>query len=601
MMPKKDTSDSTSATEGDVKEHSVNELKQSGFVPDAHTILETEEKELCSAPSSSEKSQQKETAAISRDVVGGFLYPEGDGSLQEPYDMLQSCCSPKNNSCGTNGNVSEYVIQEQSESSGHVEHSLSAESVSDDEDQMCSDGMPSQKDQNLILRDLGISSTTFIGPLFKPQEPKTKADIENELSEFYKELEEMKPEKGDCIDGNTKKNTEKNSTTATNIPQNPSLCEQKSFSNHRENRPYHGLHSYRNDHSNHWRPKRQRSSFQQTRKWPGPEQAYYPDQWQHTQAFRGPQCPPYHSLHRHHYHGPPHPPPPLPPPPPPHPPPFYSPEFGPLMTTYHDYPDYGNHFQWKGSQFPPGPGYPSLNDFGGYDALQDYGSAVCPPDGFDSCGDNEGTCSNPYDCSDWVHGYDPEQNQLQQYHQQEGQSQVPYSDCDYHPDPLLILILMRGVPGSGKSTLARKLLASGPNGLILSTDDYFSEDNGYSYNPSLIGDAHEWNQNRAREAMDDGCSPVIIDNTNLQAWEMKPYVEMALERGYSINFQEPDTSWKLDPFELEKRNNHGVPSRKISQMLERFELPMSVDIVLKSRDPPHKSAERPPSQHLPRY
>ncbi|KAG9348470.1 hypothetical protein JZ751_002205 [Albula glossodonta] len=285
----------------------------------------------------------------------------------------------------------------------------------------------------------------------------------------------------------------------------------------------------------------------------------------------------------------------------PHPPPFYSPEFGPQMTTYHDYPDYGNHFQWKGSQFPPGPGYPSLNDFGGYDALQDYGSAVCHPGGFDSCGDNEGTCSHPYDYSDWVHGYDPEQNQLQQCHQQERQSQVPYSDCGYHPDPLLILILMRGVPGSGKSTLARKLLASGPNGLILSTDDYFSEDNGYSYNPSLIGDAHEWNQNRAREAMDDGCSPVIIDNTNLQAWEMKPYVEMALERGYSINFREPDTSWKLDPFELEKRNNHGVPSRKISQMLERFELPMSVDIVLKSQDPPHKIAERPPSQHLPRY
>uniref|UniRef100_A0A3B5QHZ6 Uncharacterized protein n=1 Tax=Xiphophorus maculatus TaxID=8083 RepID=A0A3B5QHZ6_XIPMA len=26
--------------------------------------------------------------------------------------------------------------------------------------------------------------------------------------------------------------------------------------------------------------------------------------------------------------------------------------------------------------------------------------------------------------------------------------------------------------------------------------------------------------------MHDGYSPIIIDNTNLQAWEMKPYVKM---------------------------------------------------------------------------
>lgn len=30
----------------------------------------------------------------------------------------------------------------------------------------------------------------------------------------------------------------------------------------------------------------------------------------------------------------------------------------------------------------------------------------------------------------------------------------------------------------------------------------------------------------AEDAMRDGRSPVIIDNTNIQAWEMKPYVQM---------------------------------------------------------------------------
>lgn len=30
----------------------------------------------------------------------------------------------------------------------------------------------------------------------------------------------------------------------------------------------------------------------------------------------------------------------------------------------------------------------------------------------------------------------------------------------------------------------------------------------------------------AKDAMHHGRSPIIIDNTNIQAWEMKPYVKM---------------------------------------------------------------------------
>lgn len=33
--------------------------------------------------------------------------------------------------------------------------------------------------------------------------------------------------------------------------------------------------------------------------------------------------------------------------------------------------------------------------------------------------------------------------------------------------------------------------------------------------------------------MQDGRSPIIIDNTNIQAWEMKPYVKM-VGMGFSI-------------------------------------------------------------------
>lgn len=155
----------------------------------------------------------------------------------------------------------------------------------------------------------------------------------------------------------------------------------------------------------------------------------------------------------------------------------------------------------------------------------------------------------------------------------------------YHsrPPDQRTLILMRGLPGSGKSTLAREL--SGPSGVILSTDDYFAQRNGYDRN--LIGKAHEWNQRRAKDAMYDGCSPIIIDNTNTEAWEMKPYVKMALDTGYRVDFCEPDTRWKFDPSELEKRNKHGVSHDKICHMLRRFSFPISIDIVLSAEEPPH--------------
>ncbi|KAM4044664.1 NEDD4-binding protein 2-like 2 isoform 2-T2 [Anomaloglossus baeobatrachus] len=163
------------------------------------------------------------------------------------------------------------------------------------------------------------------------------------------------------------------------------------------------------------------------------------------------------------------------------------------------------------------------------------------------------------------------------------------------------MVLLRGVPGSGKSTLARTVLHQSPDGIVLSTDDYFSLENGYTYDVKLLGDAHNWNHNRARRAMDDGRSPVVIDNTNIKAWEMKPYVQMAVDRGYDVEFLEPDTWWKQDAQELEKRNTHRVPRDKISQMLERYEHDMTVPVVMNSVEPRRVRSNRPPPEAPPRW
>ncbi|KYO26403.1 NEDD4-binding protein 2-like 2 isoform B [Alligator mississippiensis] len=150
--------------------------------------------------------------------------------------------------------------------------------------------------------------------------------------------------------------------------------------------------------------------------------------------------------------------------------------------------------------------------------------------------------------------------------------------------------------GQGKTTVSRVLLGQSRDGVVFSTDDYFNQQDGYTYNAGQLGDAHDWNQKRARQAMEQGKSPIIIDNTNTQAWEMKPYVETALEKGYIVEFREPDTWWKFDPEELEKRNKHGVTREKIAQMLDRYEYQISIPIVMNSVTPPHKSTQRPPPQ-----
>ncbi|XP_012996392.1 NEDD4-binding protein 2-like 2 isoform X3 [Cavia porcellus] len=160
-----------------------------------------------------------------------------------------------------------------------------------------------------------------------------------------------------------------------------------------------------------------------------------------------------------------------------------------------------------------------------------------------------------------------------------------------------LLILLRGLPGSGKTTLSRILLGQSRDGIVFSTDDYFHHQDGYKYNVNQLSDAHDWNQNRAKQAIDQGRSPVIIDNTNTQAWEMKPYVEMAIGKGYRVEFHEPETWWKFDPEELEKRNKHGVSRKKIAQMLDRYEYQMSISIVMNSVEPTQKSTQRlPPPQ-----
>ena len=134
------------------------------------------------------------------------------------------------------------------------------------------------------------------------------------------------------------------------------------------------------------------------------------------------------------------------------------------------------------------------------------------------------------------------------------------------------LVLMKGLPGSGKSTLSRELAQANQSSVILSTDEYFmDENNNYRFNALLLGAAHTWNQNRCREHMQAAYQLIIIDNTNVVSKEARPYVDMAKQYGYTIKVVEPNTWWAKDVDECVKRNTHNVPRESISRMAARYQ------------------------------
>lgn len=162
-----------------------------------------------------------------------------------------------------------------------------------------------------------------------------------------------------------------------------------------------------------------------------------------------------------------------------------------------------------------------------------------------------------------------------------------------HLDPIIrdinnglrVLIMLRGLPGSGKSTLARNIIAatvgSGEYPHILSTDDYFVVNGVYKYDVSKLSDAHIWNQRRADQYLNQGISPIIIDNTNCEAWEMRPYAVCGVSNGYIIKILEPGNTWSFNPSKLAQMNSHGVGFIKIKKMMEKYQRNVTVDYLLK--------------------
>jgi predicted kinase len=141
--------------------------------------------------------------------------------------------------------------------------------------------------------------------------------------------------------------------------------------------------------------------------------------------------------------------------------------------------------------------------------------------------------------------------------------------------------IYRGLPGAGKSFQIKKAFPNfepymrwGNDHSInfypyLSTDLYWYtfDSRTYDFRPKEIGKAHSWNFRCYQSVLDlRQYETVIVDNTNISAWEISPYVLGATANGFE---HEIVTVW-VDPILCCKRNVHNVPDTVILSMYQKL-------------------------------
>lgn len=173
-----------------------------------------------------------------------------------------------------------------------------------------------------------------------------------------------------------------------------------------------------------------------------------------------------------------------------------------------------------------------------------------------------------------------------------------------------VMVIMRGCSGSGKSYQATNILSrcyknADVNEFIFSADKFFTDKRTghYRFNASKLTAAHQWSYDNVQKAVFKEVTPVIVDNTNTEAWEMEVYVKLAVNHGYWIEIVEPLTEWAWNGIELFKKNVHNLPLNSIMSMLGRYDHNITTDSLLTHFKLKYNSRNQPPlfSKHSKNY
>lgn len=130
------------------------------------------------------------------------------------------------------------------------------------------------------------------------------------------------------------------------------------------------------------------------------------------------------------------------------------------------------------------------------------------------------------------------------------------------------LIINRGITWSWKSTFSQTIKSNYEETKILSTDNYFVNENWeYFFDYTKLEENHNKNYEDFIQEIQNKSKIIIIDNTNLNLESYKKYIIEWRKNNYQIinvEFQTRDISEHLE------KNTHNIPIEVIENMMKKF-------------------------------
>jgi len=140
-------------------------------------------------------------------------------------------------------------------------------------------------------------------------------------------------------------------------------------------------------------------------------------------------------------------------------------------------------------------------------------------------------------------------------------------------DTIKVIVIFRGIPGSGKSTECCKFRKFCHNNRIpcqiCSADNYFENGEKYLFDKSKLAEAHDFCRDLCLKCMEKAVSVICIDNTNTTYKEMKPYLDLAKEYGYTWFLVDSGIQYASTDI-CHRRCVHNVPYNTIFSMANRY-------------------------------